>query len=55
MLGWAFKAILGKVRGWALTNAWAITTADPVCDWAGRSWLCSFMSAQKILMYGALN
>ena len=30
MLGWAFKAILGKVGGWALTKAWAITTADPV-------------------------
>ena len=30
MLGWAFKAILGKVGGWALTKAWAITSADPV-------------------------
>ena len=30
MLGWAFKAILDKVGGWALTKAWAKTTADPV-------------------------
>ena len=29
-LGWAFKAILGKVGGWALTSAWVLTTADPV-------------------------